>query len=74
MALAEQCRFRDCTHTDEPDCAVQAHTHPDRLSNYQKLKREIRRETMTFLDRRKQLAEWKARSRGAEQRMKMKRG
>ena len=74
VALAERCRFRDCTHTDEPDCAVRAHTHPDRLSNYQKLKREVRRETMTFLDRRKQLAEWKARSRGAEQRMKMKRG
>jgi hypothetical protein len=29
---------------------------------------------MTLLDRRKQLAEWKARGRAAEQRMKMKRG
>jgi hypothetical protein len=29
---------------------------------------------MTFLDRRKQLAEWKARGRAAEQRMKLKRG
>ena len=74
VALADQCRFRDCTHTDEPDCAVRAHIHPDRLANYHKLRREVRRETMTFLDRRRQLAEWKARSRGAEQRMKMKRG
>jgi len=73
-ALADQCRFRDCSHTDEPDCAVRAHTHPDRLANFQKLKREVRRETMTFLDRRKQLSVWKARGRAAEQRMKMKRG
>jgi hypothetical protein len=29
---------------------------------------------MTFLDRRKQLAEWKSRSRAADQRMRFKRG
>jgi ribosome biogenesis GTPase len=73
-ALAAQCRFRDCTHTDEPDCAVRAGVHPDRLANYQKLRREIRRETMTFLDRRRQVAEWKARGRAAGERMRMKRG
>jgi ribosome biogenesis GTPase len=72
--LAGDCRFRDCTHQDEPDCAVRAQLHPDRLANYHKLRREIRRESMTFLDRRRQLAEWKARSRAAEQRMKVKRG
>lgn len=73
-ALALECRFRDCTHTDEPDCAVRAGVHPDRLANFHKLRREIRRETMTFLDRRRQLAEWKARGRAADLRMKLKRG
>jgi ribosome biogenesis GTPase len=73
-ALALGCRFRDCTHTDEPDCAVRASVHPDRLANFHKLRREIRRETMTFLDRRRQVAEWKARGRAADLRMKLKRG
>jgi ribosome biogenesis GTPase len=73
-ALALECRFRDCTHTDEPDCAVRAGVHPDRLANFHKLRREIRRETMNFLDRRRQVAEWKARGRAAELRMKLKRG
>jgi ribosome biogenesis GTPase len=48
--------------------------HPDRLANFHKLRREIRRETMNFLDRRRQVAEWKARGRAAELRMKLKRG
>lgn len=74
VALAEQCRFRDCQHDGEPGCAVRAQVDADRLANFHKMRREIRRETMTLLDRRKQLAEWKARGRAAEQRMKMKRG
>jgi ribosome biogenesis GTPase len=73
-AFAAACRFRDCTHQHEPGCAVRTELHPDRLANYRKLVREAQRETMTFLDRRKQLAEWKARGRAAEQRMKLKRG
>jgi ribosome biogenesis GTPase len=73
-ALASSCRFRDCTHRDEPGCAVRAEVPADRLANYHKLRREIRRETLTPLERRRQLAEWKARSRGAEERMKLKRG
>ncbi len=72
--LAGQCRFRDCRHGDEPGCAVRAGVDGDRLANYQKMRREVRRDSMTFLDRRRQLAEWKARGRAAEQRMKMKRG
>jgi len=45
--LAEQCRFRDCKHEDEPGCAVQAAiaagTLPaDRLQGYRKLEREQR--------------------------------
>ena len=74
QALAERCRFRDCRHHDEPGCAVRAGVTPDRLVNYQKLLREIRRETLTPLQRREQLSMWKIRHRTAEQRMKMKRG
>lgn len=41
-ALAEQCRFGDCTHTVEPDCAVKAAVQAGaldggRLDNYRKL-------------------------------------
>jgi len=44
--LAEDCRFRDCTHSNEPGCAVQAAIaqgtlDPDRLTSYQKLQREL---------------------------------
>jgi ribosome biogenesis GTPase len=74
QSLAGRCRFRDCSHRDEPGCAVRANVAADRLVNYQKMLREIRRETMTALQRREQLSMWKARSKGAELRMKMKRG
>jgi ribosome biogenesis GTPase len=74
QSLAEHCRFRDCGHHDEPGCAVRAGVAPDRLINYQKLLREIRRETLTPLQRREQLSMWKIRHRTAEHRMKMKRG
>jgi len=42
---ARSCRFRDCTHTDEPGCAVQAAVESGvleaaRLHSYQKLVRE----------------------------------
>jgi ribosome biogenesis GTPase len=45
-AFAEHCRFRDCTHTTEPDCAVLAAAESgelsaDRLASYRKLVREI---------------------------------
>lgn len=72
--LAERCRFRDCSHGDEPGCAVRANIAADRLVNYQKMLREIRRETMTPQQRREQLSMWKVRSKSAELRMKMKRG
>jgi ribosome biogenesis GTPase len=73
-SLAQRCRFRDCSHGDEPGCAVRAGIDADRLKNFHKLEREARREQMTFLDRRRQLAEWKSRSRAAGERMRMKRG
>jgi ribosome biogenesis GTPase len=41
-ALAEDCRFRDCTHSGEPGCAVEASgLDPDRLGNYRKMQREL---------------------------------
>lgn len=50
-ALAQQCRFHDCRHRQEPGCAVQAAIEtgtlePDRLLSYQKLSREL-----SYLDR-----------------------
>ena len=44
-ALAAQCRFNDCQHESEPDCAVQAalssgELDERRLESYHKLKRE----------------------------------
>ena len=73
-ALATQCRFRDCRHAEEPGCAVREGIGADRLRNYHKLLREMRRDTMTALDRQRQVSEWKERGRAAKVRMKAKRG
>ena len=47
VELAAQCRFGDCTHVTEPDCAVQAaiaggDLDPERLEAMRKLEREAR--------------------------------
>ena len=73
-SLAEHCRFRNCSHQDEPDCAVRAQVDPQRLKNYHKLLRETRRDSMGALDRQSQLAEWKLRTRAGRQRRAMERG
>ncbi|WP_051852323.1 ribosome small subunit-dependent GTPase A [Streptomyces aureocirculatus] len=44
--LAEDCRFRDCTHTSEPRCAVLGAVDdgtltPERLRSWRKLQREL---------------------------------
>ncbi len=72
--LAQQCRFRDCKHHDEPGCAVRAGVPPDRLRNYHKLLREVRRDTLSVMERREQLAQWKARGREARTSLRLKRG
>ena len=72
--LSLQCRFRDCRHEEEPGCAVREGVGADRVRNYHKLLREVRRDTLTVLERHQQLSEWKARGRSARERMKLKRG
>ncbi len=48
-ALAEHCRFRDCTHSAEPGCRVVGAVEPARLFSWHKLQAEVeakaRRET-----------------------------
>jgi ribosome biogenesis GTPase len=73
-ALAAQCRFRNCTHLQEPGCAVREGVSTDRLRNYHKLLREARRDTMSALERQQQLALWKTRGKMGEARAKSKRG
>ena len=49
-ALAAQCRYRDCTHSHEPGCALREAVQagllsPQRLQSYQGLRQESRRGT-----------------------------
>ena len=74
VSLARACRFRDCRHNGEPGCAVREGVQPDRLANFKKLERELKRDTMTALDRREQLNLWKARGRASRARMRDKQG
>lgn len=79
-ALAGDCRFRDCRHETEPDCAVQAALESgelpaDRWRSYQKLLRE-----QAFLARKGSKAleaeekkKWKNRNKELRQRTKEKR-
>ncbi len=51
--LANKCRFRDCTHSAEPGCAVrqaleEGTLNPRRLESYQKLKREAHYDGLSF--------------------------
>jgi ribosome biogenesis GTPase len=74
-ALVGSCRFGlDCRHAEEPGCAVREGIGADRLRNYHKLLREMRRDTLTALDRQRQVSMWKERGRAAKVRMKAKRG
>ncbi len=57
--LAQQCRFADCCHGDEPGCAVQKAIDAGaldqrRLQNYLKLQREEARNNQSLAQRRQQ--------------------
>ena len=61
-ALALQCRFRDCRHADEPGCAVREGVDHDRLRNFHKLLREVKRDTLTPLQRQQQVSVYEQRA------------
>jgi ribosome biogenesis GTPase len=57
-ALASSCRYQDCSHTSEPDCAVRAAVHAggisqESLDNFLKLKRESGFKDMSYAEKRK---------------------
>lgn len=54
--LAASCKFRNCSHQQEPGCAVRVELSPARLKSFQKLQRESARDQMTHQDKREQLA------------------
>lgn len=70
--LASHCQFRDCTHLQEPGCAVRAAIDPDRLSNYHKLLRDVRRSGQTPLQRIAERAKWKTLEKAAAARIRQK--
>jgi len=71
--LAADCQFRDCNHESEPGCAVRGAIDPDRLLNYHKLLREVRRSNATPLDRIAERNRWKVRGKAAIARSRNKR-
>jgi ribosome biogenesis GTPase len=58
VALSGNCRYANCGHTQEPDCAVLAaitsgELSEDRYSSYMKLKKESEYHEMSYVDRRR---------------------
>ena len=55
--LAESCKFKDCTHTSEPGCAVlaalkQGQMSEQHLENYIKLGKESQFNQMSYAEKR----------------------
>jgi ribosome biogenesis GTPase len=78
--LAKSCRYRDCAHEDEPDCAVRAAAEegrlaPGRLASWKKLRKEeawlARRQDEGLARAEKE--RWKMLTRGAKERARSKR-
>jgi ribosome biogenesis GTPase len=72
-SLAARCQFRDCRHEGEPGCAVIGQVDADRLRNYHKLQREVRRNQQTVLERIAERQKWKALMKSASARSRQKR-
>lgn len=57
-SLAQNCKFKDCTHTNEPGCAIlealnNGQLPADRLASYQKLQKEAQYNEMSYVEKRK---------------------
>jgi len=57
-ALSSRCRYRNCSHTDEPGCAVLAamragEISPESLENFRKLRKESDFNDMSYAEKRK---------------------
>ena len=78
-ALADACRFRDCSHAKEPGCAVRAAIEagtldPDRYANYLKLRDEVAGAANKLATRRAQKAEEKVLGKALNKRLDDKYG
>jgi len=71
-SLALDCQFRDCRHDGEPGCAVVGNIDADRLRNFHKLQREVRRNQQTALERIAERNKWKALMKSVAARNKQK--
>ena len=78
--LAADCRFGDCSHTHEPDCAVLAAAESgelpyERLASWRKLQRELRAIELrhNVLLRKEEGRKWRLRAREAQARAAAKR-
>jgi len=72
-SMAAGCQFRDCRHEGEPGCAVLGHVDPDRLYNFHKLQREVRRNQQSALERIAERQKWKSLMKSAAARSRQKR-
>ena len=57
QAMSKQCRFADCTHANEPGCAVReaierGELNAEHFHNYQKLKKESEFHELSYADKR----------------------
>ncbi|MEI2456940.1 ribosome small subunit-dependent GTPase A [Lysobacter firmicutimachus] len=78
-SLAEQCKFRDCSHHREPGCAVRAaieggRLDPQRFANYLKLREEVAGAANKLANRRAQKADEKVLGKALNKRLEDKYG
>jgi ribosome biogenesis GTPase len=78
-ALADACRFRDCSHAKEPGCAVRAAIEagtldPDRFTNFLKLRDEVAGAAGKLATRRAQKADEKVLGKALNKRLDEKYG